>query len=271
MSFLVEITLSPRASTRAYAALGACGAGALLTRVTFGAAVLLAAGAVALGTLRAGALTARARGARIASLALPALVGVAAQLAYNRLRWGVALTFIVPHAYVFLPPLREAFAQGQVHPRRLPWALYNYAIPAPRFFSTSAPFVVLGRAAALPPPVISGTSQGFLPLTLSAPPLLYLAARALRDLAREPRAHALPLGVTLAFGAQALVIMGFYHLAQRYTVEFVPGLVCLAVRALPREPASRGDVLRRVARLSLVALACNLLSQTYWVNVEARG
>jgi hypothetical protein len=80
--------------------------------------------------------------------------------------------------------------------------------------------------------------------------------------------------VTLAFGAQALVIMGFYHLAQRYTVEFVPGLVylvCLAVRALPREPASRGDVLRRVARLSLVALACNLLSQTYWVNVEARG
>ena len=273
VSFLVEITLSLRASTRAYAALGACGACALLTRVTFGAAVLLAAGAVALVVLRTRELTARDRGARIASLALPALVGVAAQLAYNRMRWGSALTFIVPDAYVFLPSMREAFAQGQVHPRRLPWALYNYAVPAPRFFSNAAPFVVLGRAAALPSPVLNGSSRGFLPLTLSAPPLLYLAARALRDLARAPLSHALPLGVTLAFGAQALVILGFYHMAQRYTVEFLPGLVylaCLAVRALPREPAPREAVLRRVTLLSMVALACNLLSQSYWVNVEAR-
>jgi hypothetical protein len=75
------------------------------------------------------------------------------------------------------------------------------------------------------------------------------------------------------FGHPRPEVVARYHMAQRYTVEFLPGLVylaCLAVRALPREPAPREAVLRRVTLLSMVALACNLLSQSYWVNVEAR-
>lgn len=254
-------TLAPRvdAPVAPHLALSLCAAAALNTRLTFAMPLLLMVGALSVRVLFARAsLSPRARAARLLALAAPVALGITLHLIYNRLRWGSALTFIVPDAYALRAPLAEHFARGLFHPRRIPWGALNWALPRPAFFTLSPPFVRPGLAMPVPSPAWGGTAERFLPLPLVAPALLAAAGAGWRTL----RGVSPMLRFTVAaFLLQVVALLGYFNIAVRYAAEFLPALLLLAglgVEGLPRDAQARRRVLAAWGGLAALSVFVHL-------------
>lgn len=228
------------AAVGAHLALGLCAAAALNTRATFATPLLLMVGVVGARVLTdRTALSRRARVARMVALSAPVALGLAVLLAYNRLRWGSALTFIVPDAYALRAKFSVHFDRGIFHPWRVPWGAINWSLPRPSFFTSSFPFVSPGHAMSLPAPAWGGYSEPFLPLPIVAPALLTAAAAGIRAL----RSASVTLRILVAaFALQLVSLFAYFNIAPRYAAEFLPALLLLAglgVEGLPRDARSR--------------------------------
>lgn len=212
-------TLGELRSGRGLAALSALAGCAFLARLTFGGPLFLLAGILGVRRL----IRARQEGKplwsvakRIALAALPAIVAVLVQLAYNRARFGGWLKFVDFDAYVGVRP-----RDGQTFSfSRIPIAASLYFGISPANFSAHVPFLLFWET--IPPPeVYNNQAAPLLSPLLGSPWLLFGWMGGVAFWRRSPERGWLTL-CAVPFVLECVLILGYYWLGYRFLAEFLP-------------------------------------------------
>lgn len=236
-----------------------CASAALLSRVTFGAPLLLMALLLALCLPRSNRLR------LLAALFVPLGAGLAFYLSLSYARFGTFVGTSMEH-YIISVHREFAHDYGIFSLRRVPYSLADYF--GLRFppLQAQAPFLKAGRHFFSLPDLYSlRFSETYVSVPWASSWLLAGAILGVICLARRNGADLFERGVGVAFALQCLCILSFYDLAQRYSVDLYPFLIfCLLVFL-----RSGGVLLTRAYRviigLVLVSITINSLATVSWL------
>jgi hypothetical protein len=253
---------------------------ALLSRLPFGI--------VAIAFHGTSSLLQKTSKARILAL-LPVAAAILFQAWVNTERFGAPWTFAQFQWYDPILSQKEgtahpALTQGNIHLGRIPDRLNAYFLPHAKNFSSQFPFVELATVT-LQNPELTDWMEPTLPLTLSSPALLAIGLAGillLGHMIRPKAAHpfkassdASPAPLPLLAGLlaclfQSFLILSFFGITPRYTLEFLPLLCLLTLTTLANPSATK--LLKNtpfkalVATLLLFSLCVNTLTSYAWLG-----
>lgn len=248
-----------RALTRSLLGFSLCAAGALLSRVTFGAPFILIAPLLALRIRRENRTT------NFTALLLPLGAALAFYIWLSYAKFG-SLTGVNYDYYI--NPVHGEFAHryGVFSPRRIPYSFGDYFSLRFPSLEREPPFLGADRHSYDYPSLFSNPfSEVYLPLPWCSGWLVFGAIMGITCLLRPNGAVAFELRAAVALFAQFLCILSFFALAQRYAADLYPFLIfCLIVFL-----SSGGVALlrSRYVIIGLVALsvAVNSLTTVSWL------
>ncbi len=212
------------ALTHALLGFSLCAAGALLSRVTFGAPLILIAPFLALGL---------PSGNRIINLTALVLPLAAALIFYIWLSYARFGNVTGVHFDYYINPVHSEFAHkfGVFSPRRLPYSFADYFSLRLPSLQREPPFLAAGRHSYNYPSLYSNDfSEVYLPLLWCSGWLVFGAIMGITCLVRRHGAAAFERGAAVALFAQFLCILSYFSLAQRYAADLYPFLIfCLII------------------------------------------
>lgn len=235
---------------------------ALLSRVTFGAPICLAAPVVFLWRLgpegRAQGSIVRTAFLRLAVM-MPALLGVAIQLWYNNERFGSPFLFVTYQGF-YLDPTDIG---GKFNLARFPTAFRHYFGFFWGYFSHTAPYVrMISSEITEPELFMRHWREQTISLTFASCAAMLSAALGIVALVRG-RAPLLLAVYACCLLSQAITLLGFFFITQRYEADFLPLLALgIAVAALTL-PHSRRLVLT-LGILGAVSITVTISSVLDW-------
>lgn len=249
--FVRRCLATPVAPVRDLGGLAVAAGGALLSRLTFGAPLLLVVVGLAghaLWVRWAESTRCRVRAVlRLAAALLPAVLALTLTLWYNHARFGSVWETFGYSGANYDP----AEVGGPFNLRRVPWALLNYFGVTPEYRNAEPPYLQLARTHHLDETLFFYHQEETISFALSSAWLflggvlgtvLVLRARRWREVA-----------VWLALLLQAVTILSYYFVTHRFQAEFLPLFVFgFAVFCSRWEFGRRGA---RLASASLVAAA----------------
>jgi hypothetical protein len=247
------------ALTRALLGFSLCAAGALLSRVTFGAPLILIGPFLALGL---------PRGNRIINLTALVLPLAGALIFYIWLSYARFGNVTGVHFDYYINPLHSEFAHkfGVFSPRRLPYSFADYFSLRFPSLQREPPYLAVNRHSYDYPFLFSNDfSEVYLPLPWCSGWLVFGAIMGITCLVRRHRAAAFERGAAVALFAQFLCILSYFLLAQRYAADLYPFLIFCLIIFL----GSGGIALLRSRHVMMVlialSVAVNSLATVSWL------
>lgn len=236
-----------------------CASAALLSRVTFGAPLLLVALLLALRLPRANRLR------LLAALFVPLGTGLAFYLLLSYARFGNFVGTSFDH---YINSVHREFVHkyGIFSLRRVPYSLADYFGLSLPSIQAQVPFLKADRHFFAHPQLYSlSSSETYLSVPWASSWLLAGAILGVICLLRRNCADLFERGATVAFALQCLCILSFYNLSERYSLDLYPFLIfCLLVFL-----RSGGSLLTRTYRviigLVLVSITINSLATVSWL------
>jgi len=254
-----SLNATGRALTFSILGFSLCAVGALLSRVTFGAPLLLIAPLLALH------LPPENRWRRLAALFLPLGAGLAFYILLSYARFGTLIGVSFDH---YINPVHREFAHhyGIFSLRRVPYGFADYFGLRFPSFEAQPPFLRADRHFYPHPSLYSlPFSETYLPITWSSSWLLFGAIMGMICLFRKNYSGLVERGITAALVAQCICVLSFYALAQRYSVDLYPFLIFCTLVFL----RSGGTVLARtryfLVGLVAVSIVINSLTTASWL------
>jgi hypothetical protein len=247
------------ALTRSLLGFSLCAAGALLSRVTFGAPFILIAPLLALRIRRENRTT------NFTALLLPLGAALAFHIWLSYAKFGSLAG--VNYDY-YIDPVHSDFAHkyGVFSPRRIPYSFADYFSLRFPILQRDSPFLGADRHSYDYPSLYSlRFSEVYLPLPWCSGWLIFGAIMGITCLVRRKLADEFERGVAVALFAQFLCILSFFALAQRYTADLYPFLIfCLVVFL-----SSGGAALLRsryvIVGLVVLSILVNSLATLSWL------
>jgi hypothetical protein len=247
------------ALTRSLLGFSLFAAGALLSRVTFGAPFILIAPFLALRLRPENRIT------NLTALILPlgAALTCYAWLSYAKFGSLTGVNFDY-----YINPVHSEFAHkfGVFSPRRIPYSFVDYFGPRLPSLQREPPFLAADRHSYDYPSLYSNDfSEVYLPLPWCCGWLVFGAIMGITCLLRRDAADAFERGVAVALFGEFLCILSYYLLAQRYAADLCPFLIfCLVIFLM-----SGGVALHRsrYVMIGLIALSVvvNSLATVSWL------
>jgi hypothetical protein len=221
--------------TRHIALLGLAAGLAMLSRITFALPLLLGLVYWSCVVLRQ-----RPRGwSMVVRGLIPLMLLVGFQLWYNYDRFGKFIEAVDWNNYVFNTPARQQ--GGTFNPARVVQEFRDYFLPSQDNVISRYPWVVPHRLIYKPGELFSTNNNEFVTaLPLTSAWLVFTALIGSVAAMRRRDAHSLLL--LLFFLIEALTLLSYYFVTQRYMVEFVPVLLAghvLFLRAIGRTKRAR--------------------------------
>jgi hypothetical protein len=235
-----------------------CAAAALLSRVTFGAPMLLIAPLLALGLPRANRLT------RLAALVLPLGAGLALYLLLSYAKFG---TLTGTSYKDYINPVHREFAQtyGIFNLRRVPYSFADYFSLRLPPIQAQPPFLRADRHFFSHPTLYSlPFSETYLSVSWCSGWLLLGSIIGMVFLFLPGRSDAFERYVAVALFIQFICILSYICLAERYTADLYPFLIsCLLIFL-----RWGGTTLLRSAMVGLVVVSSvmNSLATASWIS-----
>lgn len=236
------------ALTRFLLAFSFCAGGALLSRVTFGAPLLLIAPLLALRLLRGKQIR------NLAALLLPLGAALVFHLFLSYARFGNFSGVGYEH---YINPIHREFAQkhGVFRLERVPYSFADYFILRRPDLQHAPPFLKARRFYDYnyPPFFSNPFTETYASLVWSSSWMLLGTLVGMALLLWPKRSDGIDRAIAAAFFLQLICILSFYALAQRYTAELYPFLVFCFIIFL----RSGGNILVRLRYviIGLVALS----------------
>jgi hypothetical protein len=250
------------ALTQALLGFSLCAAGALLSRVTFGAPLMLIAPFLALRL---------PWGNRIINLTALVLPLTAALIFHTWLSYARFGNVTGVDFDYYINPVHREFARkfGVFSPRRLPYSFADYFSLHFPSLQREPPYLAANRHSYDYPSLFSNDfSEVYLPLPWCSGWLVFGAIMGITCLVRRHGAAAFERGAAVALFAQFLCILSYFLLAQRYAADLCPFLIFCFIIFL----GSGGVALFRSRHviIGLIALSVvvNSLATVSWL-VEA--
>jgi len=250
------------ALTQALLGFSLCAAGALLSRITFGAPLMLIAPFLALRL---------PWGNRIINLTALVLPLTAALIFYTWLSYARFGNVTGVDFDYYINPVHREFARkfGVFSPRRLPYSFADYFSLHFPSLQREPPYLAANRHSYDYPSLFSNDfSEVYLPLPWCSGWLVFGAIMGITCLVRRHGAAAFERGAAVALFAQFLCILSYFLLAQRYAADLCPFLIFCFIIFL----GSGGVALFRSRHviIGLIALSVvvNSLATVSWL-VEA--
>ena len=205
--------------TRALLGFSLCAGGALLSRVTFGAPLILMAPLLAVGLAREN------RVMNLIALVLPLGAALAFYIWLSYARFG-SLTGVNYDYYINAVHSEFAHKFGVLSPRRILHSFADYFSVRFPSFERQPPFLAADRHFYDYPSLYSNDfSEVYLPLPWCSGWLVFGAIMGIVRLIRRNGANAFERGAAAALFAEFLCILSFFALAQRYATDFYPFLI----------------------------------------------
>ena len=212
------------ALTQALLGFSLCAAGALLSRITFGAPLMLIAPFLALRL---------PWGNRIINLTALVLPLTAALIFYTWLSYARFGNVTGVDFDYYINPVHREFARkfGVFSPRRLPYSFADYFSLHFPSLQREPPYLAANRHSYDYPSLFSNDfSEVYLPLPWCSGWLVFGAIMGITCLVRRHGAAAFERGAAVALFAQFLCILSYFLLAQRYAADLCPFLIfCLII------------------------------------------
>ncbi len=236
-----------------------CSSCALLSRVTFGAALVLIAPLLALRIRRGNRL------ANFAALSLPLATALAFHLMLNYAKFG---TLIGATYDFYVNPVHREFAyrHGIFNLTRVPYSFADYFSLVPPSLHLQPPFLRVDRHA-LPnsAPFSLPLSETFLSVPWCSSWLVVGAIMGVVCLLLPNRTDYFQRWVAAALFAEFVCILSYFALAQRYAADLYPFLIfCLVVFL-----GTGGIVLVRMRHLLVglvaISIVINSLATAFWL------
>ena len=218
------IDIEHPASSRALLGFSLCAVGALHSRVTFGAPLLLIAPLLAIYLPREKRLRS------LAAIFIPLITGLALYFFLSYARFGTLLGINFDN---YINPTYREFAHkyGVFSLRRIPCGLIDYFHPGFPPMLSQPPFLLGQRHIAPCPSLYSlPASETYLSVLWCSSWLVFGAITGLALLFDMRRTHWIQRGIALAFLAQGILILSYFSLAQRFATDLYPFLIfCLLI------------------------------------------
>jgi hypothetical protein len=251
------------AFTLSLAGFSVCAALALFSRATFGAALVIIAPLVALQIPREKRLL------NFTVLGATLGLALASYLLLNYAKLG-NLTGANYESYINSPHREFAREHGTFNLSRVPYSFADYFSLVPPSFHLHPPFVRVDRHPVVHPGVFSlPVSETFISIPWCSSWLAVTATVGIAFLCWRTRTDYFQRWIAAAFFAQAVCVLSYLALAERYTVEFYPLLIsCLFVFL----SAGRTLLVRMrhaVIGLIIVSSAINLLATAYYLASDS--
>jgi hypothetical protein len=231
----------------------------LLSRVTFGAALILIAPLLALRIPRENRLF------NFAALFVPVGGALAFHLLLNYAKFG---SFSGASYDYYINPVHREFAHrhGIFSLSRVPYSFADYFSLALPSFHLRPPFLSVDRHLLSHPTLFSlPFSETFVSIPWCSGWLVVAATMGIVCLFRQDRSDYFQRWIAAALFAQFVCILSYFSLAQRYTADLYPFLIfCLVVFL-----GAGGIVLLRVRHLLIgliaVSIVVNSLATAFWL------
>ena len=246
-----------RAQTVSLGAFSFCAAAALLSRVTFGAPLLLIAPILAIHIPRDN------RWRQWTTLFLPLGAGLCFYLLLSYARFGTFAGISLDH---YINPWHREFAHkyGMFSLRRIPYSVADYFRFRFPSFQWEAPFLKADRYFYARPQLYSNAfSETYLPVTWTASWLLAGAIFGAICLFR--RNYLFERGVAVAFALQAIGILSYFVLSQRYSVELYPLLIFCFLIFLRQDATFLPRIHPAIIGLVVFSMIINSLATLSWL------
>jgi len=226
----------------------------LLSRVTFGVAVIVASPLVLLLGGAGGfihPLKAPGEFLRRALAFVPMYAALGIGAWYNFARFGSAVKFFDYNGFY----VKTNDIGGEFNLLRISDALRNYMRFSSEYFMSTPPFVqMLTTQHERPALFLQGWREETIPYPVASAWLLILALIGLRNI-RRLRNRTLFVGYGMCLILQAVMILAFYFVTQRYSSELLP-LLCLLI--VPWLSSTRGPRWFVTALTACVALSSSI-------------
>lgn len=261
MGAIVSTLMIVYGSARPHIWLSVCAAFssvAVLSRMTFGVSsyIALAVGLMVIMRSR------RFHPIKSSMACGPALVGCCVQLWYNHARFGspFAAAKFGPNVH-YVDPTGSG---GWFNPVRIPEMLGIYFVPGTEFFFRQFPYVRMQRVNFSNPEMFNSWKEPVAPLSVTT---TWLVALALASILLMVRRRAwFSLFFSLLFTCSWLPILSFFNLSERFTAEFLPGLVFITACGMAGDVSWLGSMRLRVMATILVvwSIFCTSVSTIAW-------
>jgi hypothetical protein len=245
--------------TRSLLGFSLCAAGALLSRVTFGAPFILIAPLLALRIRRENRIT------NLLALLLPLSAALAFYVWLSYARFG---SFTGVNYDYYINPVHSEFAQryGVFSPRRIPYSFGDYFSLHFPSLERKPPFLGADRHSYDYPSLFSNSdSEVYLPLTWSSGWLVFAAIMGITYLVRRKGADLFERGAAVALLAQFLCILSYFLLAQRYATDLYPFLIFCLVIFLSSGGAALLRSRHLIVALVVLSAVINSLATISWL------
>ena len=254
MLTLFAYMLGESSNTRTYLFLGLYASLALLSRVTFALPLYIILFYLMIREL---STSFRSKSlllclSRLFILALPGLTGIIVQLWYNWARFGSPFRSLV---YQMVSPNPSLYG-GEFNALRIPVSIYNFLWINSASISLAPPYFHSVKPAFLSPRLYTEWVERVIPLTMSAPWLVLLAAVGACLLLQKKVKNDWKV-FFIAFFAQTLLILSWHFLTQRYIGDTLPLLLFLTMFALLRLQQSK---IQKLALITVPLISLSVLA-----------
>jgi hypothetical protein len=248
-----------RALTCALTGFSVCTGSALLSRVTFGAPLLLIAPLLALRLPRENRLS------RAAALFLPLGASLAFYLLLSHARFGSLIGVSFDH---YINPVHREFAHryGIFSLRRVPYGFADYFGLRFPSFESRPPFLKAERHLYPHPSLYSlPFSETYLSILWCSGWLVVAAIMGIGCLLRRDRADYFQRWIAVALFAQFVCILSYFTMAQRYSTDLYPFLIFCLVVFLRSGGAALLRTRHLIVGLAGVSIVVNVLATVSWL------
>lgn len=237
-----------------------CAAGALLSRVTFGAPFLLIAPLLALRFFRKDQIP------RLAALLLPLGTALLFHLLLSYAKFGTFLGVSYEH---YINPVHREFAHkyGIFHLQRVPYSFADYFNLRLPEYQDRPPFIRTERHPYNYPSLYSlPFSETYLSIIWSSSWIVLGAIMGIVSLFGSYRSSWLERGIAVAFFSQFLLLLSFHALAQRYATELYPFLILSLLVFLRTGGAALLRLRHVLVGLVAISIIVNSLATVSWLT-----
>jgi hypothetical protein len=246
--------------TRSLLAFSFCSGGALLSRVTFGAPLLLIAPLLALRLFRKDQII-----RNLAALFLPLVTALLFHLLLSYARFGTFRGVSYEH---YNNPTHREFVQkyGAFRLERVPYSFADYFILRRPELQHGPPFLKAGWHSYNYPSLYSlSFTETYSSLLWCSSWVMLGASMGVALLLRPGGANGLDRGIAAVLCVQVIGILSFHALAQRYTAEFYPFFVFALVFFLRTSRAALFHLRYLIIGLVAVSVVINSLATVAWL------
>jgi hypothetical protein len=256
-------TSQGHALTSAFIGFSVCTGFALLSRVTFGAALVLVAPVLALR------ITQEKRLLNFAALLGPLSGAILFHLLFNYAKFG---SFLGASYDFYINPAHREFAQrhGIFSLTRLPYSFADYFSLALPSFHSRPPFVTMGRHPISHPALFSlPISEIFISLPWCSGWLVLAGMMGVRCLFRRNQSDHFQRCIAAALFAQFVCILTYFALAQRYSADLYPFLIFCMVVFLAKGQTMLLRLRHVLVALVVVSILINILATAFWLASDS--